>query len=48
MSTAWINFYGQKVIDCYILHTVLLAIKLLILLIIIFIGYYYAKQNNGK
>ena len=52
MSTAWINFQGKKVRDCYILHTVILAVILLILLIIIFICYYYAKQKgiiwNGK
>ena len=46
MSTAWIKFYGKKVIDYYILHIVLLAIKLLILLITIFICYDYAKQKG--
>ena len=47
MSTASVNCHSIKVRDCYILHTVLLAI--ILLLIIISICYYYAKQyKNGK
>ena len=45
-STASINCHSKKVRDCYILHTVLL------LLIIIIICYHFAKQKgtieNGK
>ena len=43
-STASINCHSKKVRDCYILHTVLLAITLL--LIIIIICYHYAKQGT--
>ena len=49
-STASINCHSKKVRDCYILHTVLLVIMLL--LIITIICYHYAKQKgimeNGK
>ena len=48
-STASINYHSIKVRDCYILHTDLLAI---ILLLIIIICYHFAKQKgiiyNGK
>ena len=44
MSTASINCHKKKVIDCYILHTVLLVIKLLLIKTII--CYYYAKQKG--
>ena len=44
MSTASINFHSKKVRDCYILHTVLLAI--ISLLIIIIICCHYAKQKD--
>ena len=43
-STASINCHSKKVRDCYILHTVLLAI--ILLLIIIAICYHYAKQKG--
>ena len=43
-STASINCHSEKVRNCYILHTVLLAI--ILLLIIIIICYYYAKQKS--
>ena len=43
-STASINCHSKKVRDCYILHTVLLAI--ILLLIIIIICYHYAKQKG--
>ena len=43
-STASINFYSRKVRDCHILHTVLLAITLLLLIIII--CYHYAKERD--
>ena len=43
-NTAQINCHGIKVRDCYILHTVLLAI--ILLLIIIIICYPYAKQKG--
>ena len=43
-STASINCHSIKVRDCYILHTVLLAI--ILLLIIIIICYHYAKQKG--
>ena len=50
MSTASINYHNKKVTDCYILHTALLVI--ILLLIITFICYHYAKQKgiiqNGK
>ena len=42
-SSASINCHSTKVRDCYILHTVLLAI--ILLLIIIIICYHYAKQK---
>ena len=42
MRTDSMKFHSKKVRDCYILHTVLLAI--ILLLIIIVICYYYAKQ----
>ena len=40
-STASINCHSKKVTDCYILHTVLLAIILLSIITIIY--YHYAK-----
>ena len=43
LSTASINFHSIKVRDCYVLHTVLLAI---ILLLLIIICYHYAKQKG--
>ena len=43
-STASVNRQSKKVRDCYILHTVLLAIILLLLIIIIY--YHYAKQKG--
>ena len=43
-STASISCHSKKIRDCYVLHTVLLAIMLL--LIIIIICYYYAKQKG--
>ena len=43
-STASISCHSMKVKDCYILHTVLLAITLL--LIIIIICYHYAKRKD--
>ena len=43
-STASINCHSIKVIDCHILHTVLLAI--ILLLIIIIFCYHYAKQKD--
>ena len=43
MSTAPINCYSKKGRDCYILHTVLLVITLL--LIITIICYHYTKQR---
>ena len=43
MSTAPINRYSKKGRDCYILHTVLLDITLL--LIITIICYHYTKQR---
>ena len=43
-STASINSHSIKVRDCYILHTLLLAI--ILLLIIITICYHYAKQKD--
>ena len=42
-STASINCHSKKVRDCYILHTVLLVITLL--LIITIIRYHYAKKG---
>ena len=49
-STVSINFRGEKVIDCYILQTVVLAIMLL--LVINIVCYYFANQKgiiqNGK
>ena len=42
--TASINCHHKKVRDCYILHTVLLAIILLFMITII--CYYYAKQKG--
>ena len=47
MSTALINCHNKKVrykIDCYILHTVLLQI--ILLLIITFIYYHYANHKS--
>ena len=44
MSTASINCHSIKVRDCYILHTVLLAI--ILLLTIIIICYHYAKEKD--
>ena len=41
--TASINCHSINVRDCYILHTVLLAIILLLIIIIIY--YHYAKQK---
>ena len=43
-STAPINCHNRKVRDCCILHTVLLAI--ILLLIITIISYHYAKQKS--
>ena len=43
-STGSTNCHNKKVRDCYILHTVLLAVMLL--LIIINICYHYAKQKG--
>ena len=43
-STVSINCHSKKVRDCYILHTVSLAI--ILLLTIIIICYYYAKQER--
>ena len=43
MSTASINCHSIKVRDCYILHTALLAV---ILLLIITICYHYAKRKG--
>ena len=44
-STASINCHSIKVRDCYILQTVLLEIKLLLIIIII-ICYHYVKQKG--
>ena len=44
MSAASINCHSKKVRDCYILHTVLLVIMLLLINTII--CYYYAKQKG--
>ena len=49
MSTMLPNFYDQKVrckMDCYILHTVLLVIKLLCITSII--CYHYAKSTSKQ
>ena len=43
-STASINWHSKEVRDCYILHTVLLAI--ILILIITIICYHYAKQKG--
>ena len=43
MSTASISCGNKKVRDCFISHTVLLAIMLLLTIVII--GYHYGKQN---
>ena len=43
-STASIMHHSKKLRDCYILHTVLLAI--ILLLIITIISYHYAKQKG--
>ena len=43
-STASINWHSKKVRDCYILHTVLLAI--ILILIFTIICYHYAKQKG--
>ena len=45
-STASVNCHSKKVKDCYILHTVLLAVMLL--LIITIIGYHYAKHKSKQ
>ena len=53
-SSASINCHSKKVMDCYILHTVLLVTILLLIISISF--YHYAKQKvinaltieNGK
>ena len=44
-NTTLMNCHSKKVRDCYILHTVLLAI-ILLLIIIIIICYHYAKQKS--
>ena len=43
-SAASINWHSKKVRDCYILHTVLLAI--ILILIFTIICYHYAKQKG--
>ena len=43
-STASINCHSKKVRDCYILHTALLVIILILMITIIF--YHYAKQKR--
>ena len=43
-STVSINCHSVKVKDCYILHTVLIAI--ILLFVIIIICYHYAKQKG--
>ena len=43
-STASTNCHSIKVRDCYILHTVSLAIMLLLIIIIVY--YHYAKQKK--
>ena len=45
-TTASINFHSIKVRDCYILHSVLLAIILLVIIIII--CYHYVKQKGNN
>ena len=45
-STTSVNCHSKKVKDCYILHTVLLAVMLL--LIITIIGYHYAKHKSKQ
>ena len=45
-STASVNCHSKRVKDCYILHTVLLAVMLL--LIITIIGYHYAKHKSKQ
>ena len=42
--TASINWQSKKVIDCYTLHTILIAI--ILILIIVIICYPYAKQKD--
>ena len=44
MSTASINYHSKKVRDCYILHTVLLVV--ILLLIITISCYQYAKHTS--
>ena len=44
--TASVNCHSKRVKDCYILHTVLLAVMLL--LIITIIGYHYAKHKSKQ
>ena len=44
MSTASINYHSKKVRDCYVLHTVLLGI--ILLLIITIICYHYVKHRS--
>ena len=44
VSTALINWHSKRVGDCYILHTVLLAIILLLIITIIY--YHYAIQKG--
>ena len=46
MSTASINCHSETVRDCYILHTVLLAVILLSINTII--CYHHAKQKGTK
>ena len=43
-SAASINCHSKKVKDCYVLHTVLLVIKLLLIITIIF--QHYVKQKD--
>ena len=47
-STSSINCHSKKVRDCYILHTVLLAIILLLIIIIIIICYHYLKHRSKQ
>ena len=44
--TSSINFNSKKVRDCYMLHTVLLAVRLL--LIITIICYHYVKHKSKQ
>ena len=45
-STASISLHREKVIDYYIMHTVLLAITLLLIITIICCHYLLAKQKG--